>query len=146
MTLGMRRKFYELHVSGVSHVASETVERMARLWKIEEAIRGQGPDARCAARQERSAAIVAALWRFWEKELARIPGKSKLAEAIRYARSRREALERFLHDGRLDIDTNAVERAIRVSGVPAAPFVDGRERRCSESLRASTYDDFRAYA
>ncbi|MDH4984438.1 IS66 family transposase [Aminobacter anthyllidis] len=109
----LRRKFYELHVSGVSHVASETVERMAKLWAVEEKIRGQDPDCRRVARQEQSAAIVDALWPFWEKELARIPGKSKLAEAIRYARSRREALERFLHDGRLDIDSNAVERAIR---------------------------------
>ena len=40
----LRRKFYELHVSGVSHVASETVERMAKLWKIEERIRGHDPD------------------------------------------------------------------------------------------------------
>jgi transposase len=109
----LRRKFYELHVSGVSHVASETVERMAALWAIEETIRGNCPELRCAARQEQSAAIVAELWPFWEKELGRISGKSKLAEAIRYARSRREALERFLHDGRLDIDSNAVERAIR---------------------------------
>ncbi|HEY5818055.1 MAG TPA: IS66 family transposase [Mesorhizobium sp.] len=109
----LRRKFYELHVSGVSYVASETVERMAKLWKIEERIRGHDPDLRCAARQERSAAIVADLWPFWEEELARISGKSRLAEAIRYAKSRREALERFLRDGRLDIDSNAVERAIR---------------------------------
>ena len=109
----LRRKFYELHVSGVSQVASETVERMARLWAVEEEIRGQGPDARRAARQEQSAAIVAELWVFWERELRRISGKSKLAEVIRYARSRREALERFLHHGRLDIDSNAVERAIR---------------------------------
>lgn len=109
----LRRKFYELHVSGVSHVASETVERMAELWAIEESIRGQDPHARRAARQEQSAAIVAELWPFWEKELGRISGKSKLAEAIRYARSRREALERFLADGRLDIDSNAIERAIR---------------------------------
>lgn len=109
----LRRKFYELHVSGVSHVASETVERIAKLWAVEEEVRGQDPDCRRTARQEQSAAIVAELWPFWEKELARIPGKSKLAEAIRYARSRREALERFLHDGRLDIDSNAVERAIR---------------------------------
>ena len=109
----LRRKFYELHVSGVSHVASDTVERMAALWAIEESIRGQNPDARRAARQEQSAQIVAELWPFWEKELSRIFGKSKLAEAIRYARARREALERFLHDGRLDIDSNAVERAIR---------------------------------
>ncbi len=97
----------------VSYVASETVERMAKLWKIEERIRGHDPDLRCAARQERSAAIVADLWPFWEEELARISGKSRLAEAIRYAKSRREALERFLRDGRLDIDSNAVERAIR---------------------------------
>lgn len=109
----LRRKFYELHVSGVSHVASETVERMAELWVVEEEIRGQDPDVRRSARQEQSASIVAELWPFWEKELGRISGKSKLAEAIRYARSRREALERFLHDGRLDIDSNAVERAIR---------------------------------
>jgi transposase len=109
----LRRKFYELHVAGVSHVATETVERMAELWAIEETVRGQDPDSRRAARQQQSAAIVAELWHFWEKELRRIPGKSKLAEAIRYATSRREALERFLHDGRLDIDSNAVERAIR---------------------------------
>ena len=94
-------------------MASETVERMAKLWKIEERIRGHDPDLRCAARQERSAAIVADLWPFWGEELARISGKSRLAEAIRYAKSRREALERFLRDGRLDIDSNAVERAIR---------------------------------
>ena len=109
----LRRKFFELHVSGASRVASETVERMAALWAVEERVRGQDPHARRIARQEQSAAIVAELWPFWEKELGRISGKSKLAEAIRYARSRREALERFLHDGRLDINSNAVERAIR---------------------------------
>ena len=109
----LRRKFYELHVAGISHVASETVERMAALWAVEGSIRGKDPEARRAARQEQSAAIVAEFWPFWEKELSRISGKSKLAEAIRYARSRRDALERFLHDGRLDIDSNAVERAIR---------------------------------
>lgn len=109
----LRRKFYELHVSGVSRMASETVERMAELWAIEDRVRGRDPESRRAARQEGSAAIVADLWSLWETELGRIPGKSRLAETIRYARSRREALERFLTDGRLDIDSNAVERAIR---------------------------------
>lgn len=113
----LRRKFYELHVSGVSHVASESVQRMADLWKVEEHIRGQNPEDRRAARQELSAAIVADLWPFWETELSRISGKSKLAEAIRYARSRREALERFLNDRRLDIGSNAVERAIRPQAI-----------------------------
>ena len=58
----LRRKFYELHVAGVSHVATETVERMAELWALEESIRGQDPDSRRAARQQQSAAIVAELW------------------------------------------------------------------------------------
>ncbi|EHK54832.1 IS66 family transposase [Allomesorhizobium alhagi] len=126
----LRRNFYELHVSGVSAVASETVERMAGLWAVEEEIRGQHPDFRRATRQEQSAAIIAELWPFWEKELGRISGKSKLAEAIRYARSRREALERFLHDGRLDIDSNAVERAIRrqtISGSFCPCWAGGRD-------------------
>jgi transposase len=34
----------------------------------------------------------------------------------------------------------------KVSAVPVAPFARGREERCSEPLRASTHDDFRAYA
>lgn len=108
-----RRKFYELHVSGVSHVASETVEQMTELWKVEERIHGHNPQDRRTARQGQSGAIVAELWPFWEKVLSHISGTSKLAEAIRYARSRREALERFLNDGHLDIDSNAVERAMR---------------------------------
>jgi transposase len=65
------------------------------------------------ARQEKSAAIVARLFELWETELPRLSGKSKLAEAIRYAISRRTALERFLSDGRVEIDSNIVERAIR---------------------------------
>ena len=66
-----------------------------------------------ARRQETSAAIVADLFELWEKELSKVSGKSKTAEAIRYAMTRREALERFLTDGRIEIDSNIVERAIR---------------------------------
>jgi hypothetical protein len=76
-------------------------------------IRGQDPATRVKVRQEKSAAIVAALFDLWENELRRLSGKSKLAEAIRYATSRRTALERFLSDGRIEIDSNTVERAIR---------------------------------
>jgi Transposase IS66 family len=58
---------------------------------------------RLTARRDRSAAIVADLFKLWETELPRISGKSKLAEAIRYATSRREILGRFLLDGRIEI-------------------------------------------
>jgi transposase len=109
----LRRKFYELHVAGLSDTATWTVERMTALWRLEGEVRGQPAEARQAVRAETSAPLVAELFARWEKELARIPGKSKLAEAIRYAIARRADLERFLHDGRLDIDSNIVERAIR---------------------------------
>ncbi|MGY3347158.1 hypothetical protein ACVI1I_006252 [Bradyrhizobium sp. USDA 4459] len=108
-----RRKFYELHVAGSSEVATTTVERMAKLWQLEKTVRGQTPDARVAARQEASAAIVADLFDLWQQTLPRISGKSKLAEAIRYAVSRRAIFERFLTDGRIELDSNIVERAIR---------------------------------
>jgi transposase len=80
-----RLKFYELHVAKSSKVATETVERMAELWEIEETVRGQNTHARVAARQERSATIVRDLFTLWQVTLPRVSGKSKLAEALRYA-------------------------------------------------------------
>jgi transposase len=109
----LRRRFYELHINGSSQIATQTITTMAGLWKIEEEIRGRDAAVRLTARRDRSAAIVADLFKLWETELPRISGKSKLAEAIRYATSRREILGRFLLDGRIEIDSNIVERAIR---------------------------------
>jgi hypothetical protein len=99
----LRRRFYELHINGSSQIATQTITTMAGLWKIEEEIRGCDAAVRLTARRDRSAAIVADLFKLWETELPRISGKSKLAEAIRYATSRREILGRFLLDGRIEI-------------------------------------------
>ena len=109
----LRRKFYDLHISGVSKAATDTIIAMTELWRLEDEVRGKDADSRSTLRQEKSAAIVASLFDLWEKELGKISGKSKTAEAIRYALTRREALERFLTDGRVEIDSNIVERAIR---------------------------------
>ena len=46
-------------------------------------------------------------------QLGRVSGKSGLAEAIRYALRHWQGLVLFLDDGRLELDTNTVERAIR---------------------------------
>ncbi|KSV61803.1 hypothetical protein N185_37600 [Sinorhizobium sp. GW3] len=109
----LRRKFYDLHISGVSQAATDTVLAMTELWRIEDEVRGKDADSRSTLRQGKSAAIVASLFDLWERELGKVSGKSKTAEAIRYALTRREALERFLADGRIEIDSNIVERAIR---------------------------------
>jgi len=71
------------------------------------------PDVRRAARQARSKPLVEALFTRLETQLARLPGRGPTAEKIRYALNHRADLERFLDDGRLDIDSNVVERCIR---------------------------------
>ena len=48
---------------------------------------------------------------------SRIPGKSDLAKAFRYGLSRQEAFSLFLTDGRVAIDNNPAERALRPIGI-----------------------------
>jgi transposase len=113
----LRRRFFDLHANGESVVATATVEQMKPLWAVEDEVRGQPPQMRLAARRATSADIVQTLFDLWERELPRISGKSKLAEAIRYARSQRTVLGRFLEDGRVELDSNIVERAIRPQAI-----------------------------
>ncbi|TPK62434.1 IS66 family transposase, partial [Mesorhizobium sp. B2-4-15] len=93
--------------------ASEALRRIAELYKIEDAIRGLSADKRRAMRQERSASLIADLEPWLREKLGLISQKTKLAEAIRYTLSRWEGLSRFLDDGRIEIDSNTVERSIR---------------------------------
>src|ERR1700759_1390141 len=65
---------------------------------------------RLAARHNRSKPNVEAMRLWFEAQLPLVPGRSTLAEAIRYALSRWEGLSRFLHDGRIELDTNQVRR------------------------------------
>lgn len=109
----VRRRFYELATAGPAPIASEALERIAGLYAIENDIRGRSAEERRAARQDRSRPIVDELESWLRAKLALISQKSKLAEAIRYALSRWHGLARFLDDGRIEIDSNAVERTIR---------------------------------
>ena len=108
-----RRRFYELHEGMGSPIAGEALRRMAELYAVEAEIRGRSADERRAERQERSRPLVAALHAYLVGQLARVPGRGRVAEAIRYALSRWGSLGLFLDDGRVEMDTNTVERAIR---------------------------------
>ena len=107
----VRRGFYDIAAS--RPVATEALVRISRLYAIEQEVRGRSPDQRRAARQELSAPVVADLRKFLDANLARSSKKSKLADAIRYALTRWTGLSRFLDDGRIEIDSNTVERSIR---------------------------------
>jgi transposase len=109
----VRRRFYELAAAGPAPIASEALERIGALYAVEKDIRGRNPDERRAARQEKSRPIVDALEPWLREKLTLISQKTKLAEAIRYALSRWDGLTRFVDDGRVEIDSNVVERAIR---------------------------------
>ena len=69
----VRRRFYELHVNESSQLATQTVTTMARLWEIEAEFRGQDPETRMKARQEKSAAIVATLFDVWRRSYLACP-------------------------------------------------------------------------
>jgi transposase len=109
----VRREFFDLSKGGTAPIATEALQRIAALYAIEAAVRGKPPDVRHAARQARSRPLVEDLFRWFEAQLARLPGRAPTAGKIRYALNHRAGLARFLDDGRLDIDSNVVERTIR---------------------------------
>jgi transposase len=108
-----RRQFFELARSPPAPIAAEALKRIADLYAIEAEIRGQSAAERRAARQEKTKPLVAALKSWSENTLARLPGGSTLAQALRYGLNHWEGLVRFLEDGRIEIDSNTVERSMR---------------------------------
>jgi transposase len=109
----VRRGFFDLAKNKTAPIAEEALRRIAALYAIEDTIRGKPPDLRRATRQARSQPLVADLFAWLEQQLTRLPGSSPTAEAIRYALNHRDGLKRFLEDGRVEMDSNIVERAIR---------------------------------
>jgi transposase len=109
----VRRKFYDLHKAQASPLAGEALQYIGALYAIEHEIRGRPPDLRRAGRQARAKPLLDALQTWMQTTLRQLSKKSALAEAIRYALVRWEALVRYVDDGRIEIDNNAAERALR---------------------------------
>jgi len=108
-----RRKLHEVAKNNTAPIAEEGLRRIADLYKIEAAIRGRSPDERVAVRQERSAPKVAAFETWLAEHRARVSAKSPLGEALKYIAKYWGGLCLFLTDGRVEMDSNAVERTIR---------------------------------
>lgn len=107
----VRRKFFELRDK--SPVAVEVLRRIALLYAVEAEIRGLSAEQRRIARQERSRIHVDDLHQYLKVRHRQVSAKSKIGEAINYALTRWDGLSRFLDDGRIDLDSNTVERSIR---------------------------------
>jgi transposase len=109
----VRRKFYDLHVVHRSPVAAEALERIAALYAIEKEIRGHPAKERREVRNARARPLLESLKQWLEETLGKLSRKSDTAMAVRYALGRWNALLRYVDDGRIEIDNNAAERALR---------------------------------
>lgn len=106
-----RRRLFELAYS--SQIAAQGIQKIARLYNVEANIRGKSPGERLAFRQEQSAPIVAEFGDWLKQGQARVSAKSRLGEHLAYIAGRWQGLQVFLADGRVEIDSNAVENTIR---------------------------------
>jgi transposase len=113
----VRRKFVDLMEAHHSPIATEAVERIAPLYGIEKEIRGRSPDERREVRNARSRPLLVAMHEWLESSLAKLSRKSDTSAAIRYALTLWDALVRYCDDGRIEIDNNAAERALRTVAI-----------------------------
>ena len=109
----VRRKFVEVYEREGSTIAGEAIKRIAKLYAIEKAVRGKSAEERAAVREEQAKPLFDALEAWLADQLPKISGKSKLAEAIRYAQGRMPKARAYLADGRFEIDNNICENKIR---------------------------------
>jgi transposase len=109
----VRRRFYEIVQGGNAPIAEEALQRIATLYRIESTIRGHAAEQRRTVRHDQSKPVVDDLRAWLDNWLAKLPRRSRTAEAIRYALKLWAGLSVFLDDGRVEIDSNVVERSIR---------------------------------
>jgi transposase len=113
----VRRKFHDVVKLKPSPVADEALTRIGALYDIEDRIRGMSAEERRTLRQQHARPILDNLKAWITDTLSSLPQKQKLAEAMRYALSRWEALGVYIDDGRVEIDNNIAERAMRPIGI-----------------------------
>ena len=111
-----RRPWWDLYLAtgrSEDSLAAQALRRIRALYEIEAQVRGQPPDIRKAHRQERALPLLEDMRAWLQALLPRVSAKSELAQAIAYSLTRWRALTHYLDDGRIEIDNNAAERALR---------------------------------
>ncbi|HTW54359.1 MAG TPA: IS66 family transposase [Stellaceae bacterium] len=108
-----RRQFFDVHKQTADPIAAEVLRRIGEIYAIEKRVRGLSAEERVAVRQAETKPLLAALRPWLMERLGEISAKSSLAGAIRYTLGHWEGLTLFLADGRIEVDSNTVERCIR---------------------------------
>ena len=118
-----RRKFMEAKQSqpkGKSGKADMALNQIQQLYAIEKRIKDKTPEEKHQIRQEKAVPLLNKLKAWLEKSSLQVVPKSKMGDAISYSLNQWHKLIRYTEDGRLNIDNNRAERAIK-------PFVIGRK-------------------
>ena len=108
---------YEAQKRAPGSVAEQALQRIAKLYEIEADIRGHPPDERRRQRRQRAAPLLQDLHEWLSQTLEHVSIKSDLGQAIGYTLGHWKALTRYVEDGRIEIDNNAAERALRGVGL-----------------------------
>jgi len=119
----IRRKFVDakkIQAKKTTGKVDVVLNLIGKLYGIEQQIKEKSSEDKFTIRQSHAKPIVKELHDWLIKHQDKIPPKSKLGEAISYSLNQFEKFQRYLEDGRLSIDNNRAERAIK-------PFVIGRK-------------------
>ena len=118
-----RRKFHDAHKGQGKNrkpgKAKQALDLIARLYGVERALKDLDPDARHVQRQIKARPILDEIHAWLAQALPEVPPSTLTGKALTYLANQWPKLIGYLDDGRLAIDNNACERAIR-------PFVIGR--------------------
>jgi len=112
-----RRGFHE--ALSETKLAAWFVRQIGLLYLVEKQLRQEraGPKLRAAVRAWQSRPILERLQKAMLQMRRRVLPEGALGQALDYTMKRWEALTRFVDDGRLEIDNNWIENAIRPSAL-----------------------------
>ena len=118
-----RRRFHEAQIAqpkGKTGKADWALNHIQKLYRIEKEAKGEPPDEIHRRRQQRAKPLLKQFKAWLDKSALYVPPQSLLGKAVHYTLRQWPKLERYVEDGRLAIDNNRAERAIK-------PFVIGRK-------------------
>ena len=108
-----RRKLHELIHNNVAPIAEEGLKQIAALYRIEAQARDKTADERLTIRQTKTAPKIATFKTWLDHVLTQVSTKSPTGEALKYIAKYWDGLILLLTDGRIEMDSNPVERTIR---------------------------------
>ncbi|MDB9857096.1 IS66 family transposase [Amylibacter sp.] len=108
-----RRKLFELTINNVAPIVEEGIKQIKAFYRIEAQIKSMSADDRRAIRQEKTLPKMQAFEHWLSYQRSQVSTKSPTGAALKYIAKYWDGLNLFLTDGRVEIDSNTVERAIR---------------------------------